>query len=968
MVCALGAHLFFDCALTQAQVAGTALSTDTASETIPHLKLMIGEASEIPLDAPATEVTVVEPGILGAQLIGSRRLRLEALDFGETLVIVSRVSHHLQMLYVEIVGQPVVTVAEAARMSARRFNSSQRQSTNIFDGDGTYTISFSTAFGRERSALNQRFFYRANLNPQVVLRLTGDIYSFFGPGDESASAFDQPSFGINRLSAELESRHGKLTLLDHDLQLSPESLFGFRMRGAHFEREDKTRWSGTEIFAGVSQTSLTTWSQRRSRVAGALLPIFSSSHGRLRAGLIWMGGGDRRFVAQQQPSTSAQSSNLVWHADGKYEPSSETSLNGALDFARGKMSWGVRARIRRGDFDFTGEATKIAANSPFIDIGAQSLRGRSNLAAALMWRPTARFSADVDYRRLKIGAPASAPLSESFSVGSNLNFADQQVQIGLRTGFQRQSICPEKAVRGETELGCYQTALHSYDLTLALSHQSWSSLSEARFWTNGATSAGQKLQNGFQFRTEVRKDWRAGLSTTAFGDYTRSDFTLAGLLLRNPELLPETLRERFLSDPDLFLRTHAETLGQVEPLRSIALPNSAGFNVGARMNWQTARGAFFFEARYVKSELSGTITSRMLLLTGTTFKLNAATSLGVNYNRSFGGDNFTGLTFSLTRSLGGTGGKTDFGKLASFLGLLQSRIEGRVFNDLDGNGRADRGEPGLAGVIVTLNGGKKRATTDAQGRYSFSLGGVGTHIVAIDVGPLTQKKLRATTPGSREVTINERDTGSADFGLTDHGFLAGRVFNDLGRGSAGLKHFSGIRAIRLILKSIESGGGLSKEAVTDEGGNYQFETLPPGRYSLELDIASVPENFKIPQKAAQTIEVLPLEGTYLDLPLSAQRAVTGTVYRDVDRNGQYSPSIDLPLGGALLKVFDAETGELLINTVAAKDGAYILRNLPAGTILIEFHHPAQQGAGRLTLKLDAEPVMLEQINLALEAR
>ncbi len=61
-------------------------------------------------------------------------------------------------------------------------------------------------------------------------------------------------------------------------------------------------------------------------------------------------------------------------------------------------------------------------------------------------------------------------------------------------------------------------------------------------------------------------------------------------------------------------------------------------------------------------------------------------------------------------------------------------LSGYVFNDLNGNGTMDSGEPGMAGVIVTLTGTATdgttvtlTATTDANGFYSFTQLGAGTY-------------------------------------------------------------------------------------------------------------------------------------------------------------------------------------------------------------------------------------------------
>ena len=47
-------------------------------------------------------------------------------------------------------------------------------------------------------------------------------------------------------------------------------------------------------------------------------------------------------------------------------------------------------------------------------------------------------------------------------------------------------------------------------------------------------------------------------------------------------------------------------------------------------------------------------------------------------------------------------------------------ICGVKFNDLNGNGKKDDGEPGLAGWTITLTPGGATMVTDADGHYCFS--------------------------------------------------------------------------------------------------------------------------------------------------------------------------------------------------------------------------------------------------------
>lgn len=107
---------------------------------------------------------------------------------------------------------------------------------------------------------------------------------------------------------------------------------------------------------------------------------------------------------------------------------------------------------------------------------------------------------------------------------------------------------------------------------------------------------------------------------------------------------------------------------------------------------------------------------------------------------------------------------------------LQGSIGDLVWNDLDGDGTRDAGEPGLAGVTVfldsngngTLDGGEPFQVTDGSGGYSF------TELAA---GPYTARVDPATVPAGLALTTHNmpfavsltagEDLTTADFGYSD---------------------------------------------------------------------------------------------------------------------------------------------------------------------------------------------------------
>lgn len=89
-----------------------------------------------------------------------------------------------------------------------------------------------------------------------------------------------------------------------------------------------------------------------------------------------------------------------------------------------------------------------------------------------------------------------------------------------------------------------------------------------------------------------------------------------------------------------------------------------------------------------------------------------------------------------------------------------------VWDDLDGDGARDDGEPGIPGVELVLtdlgSGAASTATTNADGRYLFAALDPGTYRVELAPTPGG----RATTPSAVTVTLADGQTYlDADFGL-----------------------------------------------------------------------------------------------------------------------------------------------------------------------------------------------------------
>jgi hypothetical protein len=155
--------------------------------------------------------------------------------------------------------------------------------------------------------------------------------------------------------------------------------------------------------------------------------------------------------------------------------------------------------------------------------------------------------------------------------------------------------------------------------------------------------------------------------------------------------------------------------------------------------------------------------------------------------------------------------------------LTSHGTRGRVFRDLNGNGRADTGEPGFPGVV--LRRGTITAVSDSRG--VFSLGGDERQPYQVDARsfPLGWLAASTTVPGAtREIAA------IAVSPLTVHTGLDGGDTSRVPR--------SELARLRIAARD-ESGHEWLSRRTSDT--TVVFDALPPGRYSVVIDASEASE-------------------------------------------------------------------------------------------------------------------------------
>ncbi|AFY57075.1 putative collagen-binding protein [Rivularia sp. PCC 7116] len=209
----------------------------------------------------------------------------------------------------------------------------------------------------------------------------------------------------------------------------------------------------------------------------------------------------------------------------------------------------------------------------------------------------------------------------------------------------------------------------------------------------------------------------------------------------------------------------------------------------------------------------------------------------------------------------------DFGiRMTGFGGENPGSIGDEVFNDTDGDGVRDEGEPGVPNVTVTLtqpgpdnqlgtaDDTTQETTTNDQGNYTFGDLPPGPYRITV-TPPLNLSEV--TNPGGSQIERNlqpGQDLTNADFGLRgpSGGSIGDTVFNDTD--GDGVQDFTdsnnngvkepneegeaGIPGVQLTLRN--ANGDIFATTTTNENGNYIFNGLPLANYTVE---AARPNDF-----------------------------------------------------------------------------------------------------------------------------
>ncbi|HEX5341736.1 MAG TPA: SdrD B-like domain-containing protein [Duganella sp.] len=225
--------------------------------------------------------------------------------------------------------------------------------------------------------------------------------------------------------------------------------------------------------------------------------------------------------------------------------------------------------------------------------------------------------------------------------------------------------------------------------------------------------------------------------------------------------------------------------------------------------------------------------------------------LGGNDAKDSDANSVTGKTANVTLASGAVNNDLDAG-----IAVVQAKLGDTVWEDKNANGVQDAGEAGIAGVTVQLKNAAgtvvQTTTTGADGKYSFTAdpGSYTVSVTAPSGYSFTGKDVGSddaldsdfgTTGQSNTVVLASGDNNTTiDAGLYKLASVGDRVWLDTNKNGIQDSGETGVCGVKVKLLDA-SGNQVGATATTDASGNYMFNNLKPGTYTVVFDKSSLPE-------------------------------------------------------------------------------------------------------------------------------
>ncbi len=276
-----------------------------------------------------------------------------------------------------------------------------------------------------------------------------------------------------------------------------------------------------------------------------------------------------------------------------------------------------------------------------------------------------------------------------------------------------------------------------------------------------------------------------------------------------------------------------------------------------------------------------------------------------------------------------------------------SGVGDTVWLDLDDNGIQDPGEPGVPGIDVTVTSPGSdgvigtsddlaiSATTDSDGNYLVSGLPSDATEVSIDPGGLppgfsVSSDLDGGDPTTTTVVLAADEVRlDVDYPLIGDASLSGVVWNDADADGIRDPVETGIAGVTVTVVWDGPGGPVELEIVTAADGSWSLVNIPPGDYSAEIQLDTVPDGFAPTTPTTVDVTVPPGGSGFVEHGVAPVSAIGSTVWIDSDQDGELDPG-EPGIPDVRVWLIDA-AGTVVAQQVTDANGGYLFEGLPPGT-------------------------------------